>query len=265
MIAALKDASDPLFDDFEKADRRAAEALWMARNVGHYPLLGRGDINLYSLFVERAHRLVKPDGIVGLLTPSGIASDLSTSAFFQEVATAGHVKALYDFENRRIFFPDVHGSFKFCVMAISPCRKFGAAQCAFYLHSVAIASNQPSFPTCYGPSYIAGELADYLNGKRMEHVRGAPFHPQTQGKIERWHQTLKSRVLLENYFLPGDLEQQIEAFVEHYNYQRYHESLGNVTPADAYFGKAPAIIKRRERIKRKTLEHRRLQHRKLAA
>src|SRR3546814_6245860 len=72
----------------------------------------------------------------------------------------------------------------------------------------------------------------------MSHVRGAPFHPQTQGKIERWHQTLKNRVLLENYYLPGDLEQQIEAFVEHYNHQRYHESLNNVTPADAYFGRA---------------------------
>jgi len=63
----------------------------------------------------------------------------------------------------------------------------------------------------------------------------------------------------------GDLEAQIEAFVEHYNHQRYHESLSNVTPADAYFGRDEAIIKQRERIKRKTIEHRRLQHRKLAA
>ncbi|MFZ1743972.1 MAG: integrase core domain-containing protein [Pontixanthobacter sp.] len=62
----------------------------------------------------------------------------------------------------------------------------------------------------------------------MKHVRGIPFHPQTQGKIERWHQTLKNRILLENYFLPGDLEAQVEAYVEHYNYQRYHESLKNV-------------------------------------
>ena len=89
--------------------------------------------------------------------------------------------------------------------------------------------------------------------------------PRPQGKIERWHQTLKNRILLENYFLPGDLEAQIEAFVEHYNYQRYHESLNNVTPADAYFGRAPAIIQQREKIKRQTIEHRRLQHRQLAA
>ncbi len=90
-------------------------------------------------------------------------------------------------------------------------------------------------------------------------------NPQTQGKIERWHQTLKNRILLENYFLPGDLEAQIEAFVHHYNHQRYHESINNVTPADVYFDRDKAILKLRESIKRKTLETRRLHHRKLAA
>jgi transposase InsO family protein len=99
----------------------------------------------------------------------------------------------------------------------------------------------------------------------MKHVRGAPYHPQTQGKIERWRQTLKNRILLENDFLPRDLEVQIGAFIEHYNHQRYHESLGNMTPADAYFGRATQIIAERERIKRQTIEHRRLQHRKIAA
>ncbi len=116
-----------------------------------------------------------------------------------------------------------------------------------------------------GPSYIAEELAQWIGANGMSHVRGAPMHPQTQGKIERWHQTLKNRILLENYFLPGDLETRIKAFIDHYNHRRYHESLGNVTPADTYFGRADAIIQQRERIKRKTIEHRRLQHRKLAA
>ena len=115
------------------------------------------------------------------------------------------------------------------------------------------------------PSYIADELADYIHANAMSHVRGAPMHPQTQGKIERWHQTLKNRILLENYFMPGDLEAQIGAFIEHYNHRRYHESLDNVTPADAYFGRAEAILKQREKIKRQTIEHRRLQHRKIAA
>ena len=109
--------------------------------------------------------------------------------------------------------------------------------------------HRPRLLSDNGPSYIAEELANYISAKDMRHVRGAPFHPKTQGKIERWHQTLKNRVLLENYFLPGDLENQIKTFVEHYNHHRYHESLDNVTPADAYFGRAEAIIKQRERTK----------------
>ena len=125
--------------------------------------------------------------------------------------------------------------------------------------------HKPKLLSDNGPSYIATELAKWIGTNGMTHVRGAPLHPQTQGKIERWHQTLKNRILLENYFLPGDLERQIEAFVEHYNHRRYHESLGNVTPADAYFGRASAIIEQRERIKRQTIQLRRLQHRKLAA
>ena len=138
--------------------------------------------------------------------------------------------------------------------------------------------HRPRLLSDNGPCYIAGELAEYIKAQRMIHVRGAPFHPQTQGKIpsrglqanrcqaaERWHQTMKNRILLENYFLPGDLEAQIETFVEHYNHRRYHESLKNVTPTDAYFGRASDIIKQRERIKRQTIEHRRLQHRKRAA
>lgn len=125
--------------------------------------------------------------------------------------------------------------------------------------------HKPKLLSDNGPSYIADELADWIEAKGMSHVRGAPLHPQTQGKIERWHQTLKNRILLENYFLPGDLEHQIEAFVEHYNHRRYHESLGNVTPADAYFGRAETIIRQRERIKRQTIQHRRLLHRSQAA
>ena len=125
--------------------------------------------------------------------------------------------------------------------------------------------HKPRLLSDNGSSYISADLAEWLGNQDMKHVRGAPYHPQTQGKIERWHQTLKNRILLENYFLPGDLEARIGAFIEHYNHQRYHESLGNVTPADAYFGRATQILAERERIKRLTIEHRRLQHRKIAA
>ena len=126
-------------------------------------------------------------------------------------------------------------------------------------------AHKPRLLSDNGSSYVSGDLAEWLQDKGMKHSRGAPYHPQTQGKIERWHQTLKNRILLENYFLPGDLKAQIEAFVDHYNHQRYHESLNNVTPADVYFGWDKAILQQRERIKRRTLEARRLHHRKHAA
>ncbi len=125
--------------------------------------------------------------------------------------------------------------------------------------------HKPRLLSDNGPSYISGELAEWLDEQDMAHVRGAPNHPQTQGKIERWHQTLKNRILLENYYLPGDLEACIGRFVEYYNHQRYHESLKNLTPADVYFGRGQTILLKRERIKRDTIKNRRLQHQKKAA
>ena len=125
--------------------------------------------------------------------------------------------------------------------------------------------HKPRLLSDNGSSYISGDLAAFLDDKGMEHVRGAPHHPQTQGKIERWHQTLKNRILLENYYLPGDLEQKIGDFVAYYNHLRYHESIGNLTPADVYFGRGQTILLERERIKRDTIRTRRLQHRGKAA
>ncbi len=111
--------------------------------------------------------------------------------------------------------------------------------------------HKPRLLSDNGSSYVSGDLVEWLQDKGMKHSRGMPYHPQTQGKMERWHQTLKNRILLENYFLPGDLEAQITAFVDHKNHQRYHESLNNVTPADVYFGRDKAIQKtaRRDQTK----------------
>ena len=116
----------------------------------------------------------------------------------------------------------------------------------------AMLADRPRLLSDNGSSYIADDLAKYL--------RGAPYHPMTQGKIERWHQTLKNRILLENYFLPGELEAQIAAFIDDYNHRRYHESIDNLTPADVYCGRGPTILAERERIKRQTIANRRLQH-----
>ena len=113
--------------------------------------------------------------------------------------------------------------------------------------------HRPRLLSDNGSAYLSNELRDYLGQRHMTHTRGAPYHPQTQGKIERWHQTLKNRILLENYYLPGDLENHIGEFVDHYNNHRYHESLNNVTPADAYFSRDTTITERRRLIKKLTI------------
>jgi transposase InsO family protein len=125
--------------------------------------------------------------------------------------------------------------------------------------------HRPRLLTDNGSSYVAGDLADWLGRRGMTHIRGAPRHPQTQGKIERWHQTLKNRILLDHAYLPGELEARVAAFVEHYNHVRAHESLSNLTPAEVYFGRDEAVLRERERIKRQTLTDRRLRHHAQAA
>ncbi len=125
--------------------------------------------------------------------------------------------------------------------------------------------HRPRLLSDNGSSYIAADLAEWLDGQGMKHVRSAPYHPQTQGKIERWHQTMKNRILLENYYLPGDLECEIAAYIAGYNYRRYHESINNLTPADVYFGRGQTILLERERIKQQTIAKRRLQHHAQAA
>jgi len=94
----------------------------------------------------------------------------------------------------------------------------------------------------------------------MAHTRGAPYHPMTQGKIERYHLSLKSVVKLLQYYFPEQLEEEIGRFIEYYNHRRYHESLNNVTPADMYLGRQREIVSRREQLKKQTLELRRKQN-----
>jgi transposase InsO family protein len=112
---------------------------------------------------------------------------------------------------------------------------------------------------------VSSELGEWLEDKGIRHIRSRPYHPMTQGKIERYHRSMKNRILLENYYLPGQLERSIGEFVEYYNNCRYHESLDNLTLADVYFGRGRAILKRREAIKRKTIEQRRHLHQQAIA
>jgi putative transposase len=108
-----------------------------------------------------------------------------------------------------------------------------------------------------GPCYISKSLQDYLKANRMDHTRGRPFHPMTQGKIERYHRSMKNIILLDNYYLPMELEARIEQWVEYYNNERYHESLGNITPRDKYLGREEGIFLARRQIKKETMKKRR--------
>ena len=118
-------------------------------------------------------------------------------------------------------------------------------------------NHRPRLLSDNGPCYISSELSDYLKAQDMLHTRGRPYHPQTQGKIERWHRSMKNQILLEKYYLPNELENALTQFVHYYNHERYHESLDNLTPADVYYGRGKAILEQREWIKQNTMALRR--------
>jgi putative transposase len=108
-----------------------------------------------------------------------------------------------------------------------------------------------------GSCYVSSAFKEFIDQQKMGHVKGAPYHPQTQGKIERYHRTMKNVVKLENYYYPDELRNRLAEFVNFYNNHRYHESLGNVTPADVYFGRQKQIFNRRKQIKIETIKERR--------
>jgi transposase InsO family protein len=111
-----------------------------------------------------------------------------------------------------------------------------------------------------GSAYISKDLQEYLAKHDIAHVRGRPYHPQTQGKIERWHRTMKNVVTLETHFFPWEMEMGIGRFVDYYCNDRVHESLDNLTPADVYHGRAREILTTRELVKLETHQRRRLQN-----
>ena len=111
-----------------------------------------------------------------------------------------------------------------------------------------------------GPCYISSELRSFLKNEGIKQINGKPCHPQTQGKIERYHRTMKNVIKLDNYYSPEELERAIARFVEYYNNHRYHESLNNLTPSDVYHGRTAQILERRAIIKEKTMKERRLNY-----
>jgi transposase InsO family protein len=121
-------------------------------------------------------------------------------------------------------------------------------------------THRPRLLSDNGPAFIAEALADYLKSFHIQQVHGRAHHPQTQGKIERYHRSMKSVVKLNTFYFPWELEQAIADFVAYYNHARYHESLDNVTPADVFFGRQQEVLTQRELIKQQTLQQRRRQY-----
>jgi len=117
--------------------------------------------------------------------------------------------------------------------------------------------NRPRLLTDNGSCYVSNAFKEFIHQQKMGHAQGAPYHPQTQGKIERYHRTMKNVVKLENYYYPDELRNRLAEFINFYNNQRYHESLGNVTPADVYFGRQKEVLNRRKEIKIETIKERR--------
>jgi transposase InsO family protein len=120
--------------------------------------------------------------------------------------------------------------------------------------------HRPRLLSDNGSAYLSSELRDYLGERRMAHTRGAPYHPQTQGKIERYHRTMKNVVKLQHYYFPWELEAALRDFVAYYNNERYHEALDNVTPADVYCGRQYAVLTERDKIKRLTMKRRKKEY-----
>ena len=233
------------------------------------------DVEAYFVSESSVYRLLKAHDLIA--SPAFIV--MKAADEFKDKTTAPNQLWQTDFTYLKVigwgwfYLSTVLDDFSRYIIAWKLCTTMKAEDVTVTLEMALVASgldkarvlHRPRLLSDNGSSYISEDLAKWMERHNMAHVRGAPYHPMTQGKIERWHQTLKNRILLENYYLPGDLENQIEAFVTNYNHHRCHESIDNLTPADVYFGRGQTILLERERIKRKTIQNRRLLHRRQAA
>jgi putative transposase len=239
---------------------------------------------LATAFVDQQQYFVSEASVYRLLKAQGLITSpafilLKAADRFAQPTTAINQLWQTDFTYLRVvgwgwfYLSTVLDDFSRYILAWKLCTTMTAADVTETLRLAlttaglnrATVQRRPRLLSDNGPSYLSAQLGAWLEERGMRHTRGKPYHPMTQGKIERYHRSLKNQILLENYYLPGQLEARLAEFVDFYNTRRYHESLGNLTPADIYFGRGPTILTRRQNIKHKTIELRRRLHQQAVA
>jgi putative transposase len=239
---------------------------------------------LATAFVDQQHYFVSEASVYRLLKARGLITRpafilLQAADHLAQPTTAVNQLWQTDFTYLRVigwgwfYLSTVLDDFSRYLLAWKLCTPMTAADVtetlrlalnAAGLHQATV-RQRPRLLSDNGPSYLSAQLAVWLDEHGMRHTRGQPYHPMTQGRIERYHRSLKNRILLENYYLPGELEARLAEFVDFYNNRRYHQSLGNRTPADIYFGRGLHMLARRQKIKHQTIELRRRLHQPVVA
>jgi len=221
----------------------------------------------YYISESSVYRILKANGLI--TTPS--FRIMSASDSFHDKTTAVNQMWQTDFTYFKIFgwgwyyLSTILDDYSRYIVTWKLCSTMKAEDVKDTLDEALLASNvteksRPKLLSDNGSCYISHELAEYLKDKDMKHVRGRPLHPQTQGKIERYHRSMKNFVKLDNYFSPGQLEEKMKEFVQYYNFERYHESLQNVTPSEVYFGTSERKLRKRKMTKKRTLKARKKQY-----
>jgi len=228
------------------------------------------DNYFYYISESSVYRILKENGLISV-PPFRI---MSASDSFHDKTTAVNQMWQTDFTYFKIigwgwyYLSTILDDYSRFIVTWKLCSNMKAEDVTQTLDEALLAANlkngnRPKLLSDNGSCYISNELADYMDDMNMKHIRGRPLHPQTQGKIERYHRSMKNVVKLDQYFSPGQLEHKLKEFVDYYNYRRYHESLQNVTPAEVYFGTAERKLKRRITTKTRTLNARKKQYQKI--
>jgi len=228
----------------------------------------------YFTSESSVYRILKAKGLVS----SPVYRILSAADQFEHPTTRVNELWQTDFTYFKIinwgwyYLLSVLDDYSRYIIAWRLCTGMGAAEVKKTL-DMAIATTGISHVNVYhrprllsdnGPSFISSELRDYLSTHGMGHTRTRPYHPMTQGKIERYHRSMKNLILLENYYTPEELSYQVGRWVDYYNNHRYHEAIGNVTPSDRFFGRDKQILERRQKVKEDTMRLRRKLNREMA-